>query len=309
MNKTKLNKMLRIAGIIIFIVLGGIAIYNLSIKPKIDTLNNYVELLGNKFLAMVPEGSGKELLAGMYRDFAEKVRNREVEPEQVERVAAGILNLSNTHEQITPKQAEALLNIAAAIPEVDSAASAPPAPKVAAVPPEKEWENLGERLKSVYEFNEKMRQHQIALPPEMDSVSVPSPAPSPSHYNMHFRVDEGLTIVIDSKMKMIFSEEAQRDLKQEFERLEKQKLLLWQEDYARRLEEQKKQIAVELAQMQQELEALKKLPEVYNFKVDVVVSTLQSLDSLGIPVPVNMDSILKETQKSIKKVEIKVETK
>jgi hypothetical protein len=75
------------------------------------------------------------------------------------------------------------------------------------------------------------------------------------------------------------------------------------------LEEQKKQMAADLAQMQQELEALKNLPEMQKFKTEVVVRTLQSLDSLGVPVPVNVDSILKEAQKNIKKVEVRVETK
>jgi hypothetical protein len=59
MDKTKLTKIFRIAAVIIFIFLGVVAIYNLSIKPKIDVLNNYVELLGDKLLTMVPEGAGK----------------------------------------------------------------------------------------------------------------------------------------------------------------------------------------------------------------------------------------------------------
>jgi hypothetical protein len=309
MDKTKLTQMLRIVGIVVFIVIGGIAIYSLSIKPQIDTLNNYVELLGDKFLAMVPEGSGKELLANMYQDFAEKVRNREVEPKQVERVAAGILNLSNSRKKITPRQAEALLNITSASPEIDSAVIALSVPRSSPVPPAEEWNVLGERLKSVYEFNEKIRQHQITMPsPEEHPVSPPQPQPQPP-YSMHFRIDEGLTVIIDSKMKMVFTGEAQREIQQELKKLESQKILLWQNDYASKMEAEQKQMAAELAKMQRELEELQNLPEMQTIKTEVVVRTLQSLDSLGIPVPVNVDSILKDVQKSIKKVEVKVEKK
>jgi uncharacterized SAM-dependent methyltransferase len=75
------------------------------------------------------------------------------------------------------------------------------------------------------------------------------------------------------------------------------------------MEAEQKQMAAELAKMQRELEELQNLPEMQTIKTEVVVRTLQSLDSLGIPVPVNVDSILKDVQKSIKKVEVKVEKK
>jgi ribosomal protein L20A (L18A) len=276
MDKTKLTKIFRIAAVIIFILLGVVAIYNLSIKPKIDVLNNYVELLGDKLLTMVPEGAGKEALAKMYLDFVEKVRNREVKPERIEQVAAGILNLSNNYEKITPQQAEAFIRVAVMLPELDSAKTVvevipaqPPAPAA------HEWETLGERLKSVYEFNEKLHLHP--LPPGQQPSPHVYPAPKP----MHFRVDKGLTVVIN--------------------------ILHWQKNFAREMEAEKKRMALELMQIQMELQQEEHSIKLNSIQVEEVVKVLQSLDSLGIPVPVNIDSIMKEVETDLKKAKSDLE--
>jgi hypothetical protein len=270
MDKTKLTKIFRIAAVIIFILLGVVAIYNLSIKPKIDVLNNYVELLGDKLLTMVPEGAGKE-----------------AKPERIEQVAAGILNLSNNYEKITPQQAEAIIRVAVMLPELDSAKTVvevipaqPPAPAA------HEWETLGERLKSVYEFNEKLHLHP--LPPGQQPSPHVYPAPKP----MHFRVDKGLTY---------------REAAEEMKKLEQQNILHWQKNFAREMEAEKKRMALELMQIQMELQQEEHSIKLNSIQVEEVVKVLQSLDSLGIPVPVNIDSIMKEVETDLKKAKSDLE--
>lgn len=302
MDKTKLTKIFRIAAVIIFIFLGVVAIYNLSIKPKIDVLNNYVELLGDKLLTMVPEGAGKEALAKMYLDFVEKVRNREVKPERIEQVAAGILNLSNNYEKITPQQAEAIIRVAVMLPELDSAKTVvevipaqPPAPAA------HEWETLGERLKSVYEFNEKLHLHPLP------SGQQPSPHVYPAPKPMHFRVDKGLTIVIDSDFKTDLQSKAYREAAEEMKKLEQQNILHWQEDFDREMEAEKKRMALELKQIQMELQQEEHSIKLNSIRVEEVVKVLQSLDSLDIPFPVNIDSIMKEVETELKKAKSDLE--
>ncbi|MDW7682333.1 MAG: hypothetical protein SCK70_17345 [bacterium] len=57
-------------------------------------LEHSLNMLGNKLLAMVPEGAEKGGVKQMYDNFVKQASAREVEPEQVEQVAASILNLS-----------------------------------------------------------------------------------------------------------------------------------------------------------------------------------------------------------------------
>lgn len=283
MEKSTLKKAAQGAGLALFILLGVVAIYNLAIKPRIVNLDQYVELLGDRLLTMVPAGSGKEKLAEMYQGFLERVRKREVDPEQVERVAAGILNLSNAHEILTPEQAEAVIRLASALPESDSARKAP---ALLPSPTSREWDNLGKRLEKALEFNEKMK--EIPIPPEKRE--------KPLTTQIMFRVDNGLKIVVNSDVKAELSRQEFREISKEIQILEKQKILLWQKDYEKEMAAEMRKVEEELKRVQKELAAQNINVEVQVQNALEIVSSLKELDSLRILIPVNLDSIMREVQ-------------
>jgi len=294
MQKNTLKKAAQAVGLVLFILLGVVAIYNLAIKPRIVNLDQYVELLGDKLLTMVPEVSGKEKLAEMYQGFLERVRKREVDPAQVERVAAGILNLSNAHETLTPEQAEAVMRLASAMPESDSARKTPaPLPS----PTSREWDNLGKRLEKALEFNEKMK--ELPRPSEKRE--------KPLTTQIMFRVDNGLKIVINSNVRAELNQQEFRELSKEIQILEKQKILLWQKDY-------EKEMAAEMRKAEEELKRVQKELSEQNIKVEVqvqnaleIVKSLKELDSLRILIPVNLDSIMHEVQIEVNEAQKKAE--
>lgn len=296
MEKSTLKKAAQGVGLALFILLGVVAVYNLAIKPRIVNLDQYVELLGDKLLTMVPEGSGKEKLAGIYQGFLERVRNREVDPAQVERVAAGILNLSNAHETLTPEQAEAIMRLASAMPEIDSVRKAPtPFPS----PTSREWDNLGKRLEVALEFNEKMK--EIPTPPKKRE--------KPLTTQVMFRVDNGLKIVVNSDVKAELDQQEFREISKEIQKLEKQKILLWQKDY-------EKEMAAEMRKVEEELRKVQKELTGQNIKVEVqvqnaleIVNSLKELDSLRILIPVNLDSVMREVQIEVNAAQKKAEKK
>lgn len=298
MDKNKFKKALRAAGVTVFILLGALAIYNLAIKPKINDLNHYAELLGDKLLAMVPEGSGKAALAQTYRDFLEKVRNREVAPEGVERVAAGILNLSNSNKVITPEQAETVIQLAFSIPPADSLKTAPKIVSLPSVHP-RNWETTGKRLKLAFEFNEKM-QHA--------PLSTPSPE-QPLSRQMQFSFDKGIKIRVDKNIKAELAQHDLQELAREFQKLENEKLVLWQDDLAKEMETELRKMEAELARVQVELEQQDIQVSVHVEHARGVIKSIEGLDSLGILIPVNLDSILTEVEKELEKAEIKAESK
>ncbi len=298
MDKIKLKEALRGGGLAVFLLLGAIAVYQLAIRPKAGDLNRYVNLLGNQLLAMVPEGAGKESLAQVYRDFMEKVANREVPPERVERVAAGILNLANREKVITPEQARAVIRLAEYAPVADSVnmpmgSELPPLPPL----PPGNWEELGTRLKELYEFNEKFR--GIPLPPQ--------PGQPPLAQKILFRAENGIKVVIDEAVKVELSRQELHDVEKKVAELEKLNLLRWQKDFDKQLERELQQVNVELERVEVILEDLEWQQKEQKIKTITVVKSLQSLDSLGVPIPVNVDSILKEVQKQLKEAGVQVE--
>lgn len=296
MDKNKLKEVLRGAGLAVFLLLGAIAVYQLAIRPKTDDLNRYVNLLGNQLLAMVPEGDGKESFARVYRDFMDKVANREVPPERVERVAAGILNLANREKVITPEQAQAVIRLAEYAPVADSLPIAkgsklPPAAPIA------NWEELGARLKELYEFNEKFRE----IPPP------PRPGQAPLAQKILFRVEDGIKVIIDDEVKAELSSRELHSIEKKLAELDKLNLLRWQKDFDKQLERELQQVNVELERVEVILKDLEYRQQEQKIKTITVVKSLQSLDSLAVPIPVNVDSILKEVQKQLKAAGVQTE--
>ncbi|UCE05062.1 MAG: hypothetical protein JSW07_15765, partial [bacterium] len=175
-------------------------------ESKQNVLEYSLGLLGEKLMAMVPEGEGKEPVKKLFDDFIEQAKQKEVPPEKIENVAATILNLSNMDTMVTAKEAEAILKLSLAepvkiervIPDTIETAILEKPPQFIAVVPEppkhtkkrspEEWLILGERIKSAYEFNSEM---QKALGEQHEKFQAPQ-------LSMKYHVEDGLRIAIDT---------------------------------------------------------------------------------------------------------------
>lgn len=283
------RKILRVTGIIVFIGIGLIPLYQRFVEPQIDNINRYAEMLGGQLLSMVPESKGKEDLAQSYNEFMEKVKNREIEPERVEKVAAGILNASSTNQTLSPEEAEAILAVALYVPEADSTTTVinvNPPPK--APRPVQEWAEAGERVKYAFDFQEKVKEKH---------KSMPEAAPIPRI--MNFQFSDGLKIVIDSNIKSELKSKDLEEIAIEVERLEAENLVKWEEDYLENMEIRFKKLEKSLEKMRLELENQTLQPEDITVHAIQAVKSLEIIDSLGIPIPVNIDSIIMNVEKEL----------
>jgi len=96
-----------------FILLISTVIFVLLVQDrgvKQDILRTTLNLFGDELLAMVPEGEQKENLQKRYQEFLARAEADQVADEEIERVAATILNLTN---QDTVISAEAAMNVLA----------------------------------------------------------------------------------------------------------------------------------------------------------------------------------------------------
>ena len=69
------------------------------VKKNPDVLNLSMSMLGEKFKELVPEGG--DAISNLFDQFAKKVEAKEIDPDDVEQIAANILNLRNQNATLT----------------------------------------------------------------------------------------------------------------------------------------------------------------------------------------------------------------
>ncbi|MEL6823468.1 MAG: hypothetical protein AAFP70_17045, partial [Calditrichota bacterium] len=139
-----MNDTLRNAGIILMIFVSAFVLYTVVNEVKQVDVEEHMQQLGQLLFDRVPEGEERDALAAEYNDYVEKIRNREVAPESVERVAAGILNLSGSKKTLSPSEAEAVLTLAVDVPRPIGLIKTPAAPKPAPSPNPERWKEVDE---------------------------------------------------------------------------------------------------------------------------------------------------------------------
>ena len=178
---------------ILLIFLIAIGVYWIMEQLQKDYLDQYINILGEKLISMVPESSEKKALSEIFDQFKTKVEKNEVSPEQVERIAADIFNFSYLSDSLSYAEASALI----AVPEV---------PEVPALEPdEKQWRELERRLETVYRFEQKRN----VLP------------------EIKFQVDHNLNILIDDEVRQALVDKENEHLIMEMKILEKNKSVVW----------------------------------------------------------------------------------
>ena len=254
-----------------------------------DVLEFSLNLMGEELLAMVPVDVGREKLSELYDDFKQRAINGLIEPEQVEAVAANILNVRNTEESITPQQAEGILQSGMMAPT--AIAQVEPAPTAQAKAPEhslpERWKSTGERVKIMFAFNEQMQE----AVKEHAATSTEMPR------QIHYEAKDGLNLVVDTRLKTLMDEKKIMSLTKELEHLEHLELLTWQENLSEKLAKEQEKMKIELDNLQESLEELKL--QHLSEKLEHLES-LKSLEHLEYIPVMSADSIRKVAEKSLR---------
>lgn len=251
-----------------------------------DALEYSLNLLGKKLLAMVPDTADKQPVQTLYDQFVKQATYQQIPAERIERVAANILNLSNADAAVTPEQAEAVLRWAMDEPlqvvrsgestfvisgqrtGAEATVAVPPPPPR---PRPEELKKTGERIKAMYAFN-------LALQKAMEEQHQLHD----QRLKMIYRVDDGLKIVVDPKLKLQIASPENKQVYITLQRLEKEKQLIWQEDWQQEIQKQQEQLQQQLEKLKElqnlrQLESLKSLEVLKNLEV---LSTLPDRKSV-----------------------------
>jgi hypothetical protein len=252
-----------------------------------DALEYSLNLLGKKLLAMVPDTTDKQPVQTLYDQFVQQATYQQIPAERIERVAANILNLSNADAAVTPEQAEAVLRWAMNEPvqvvrsgestivisgprtTAEATVAPPPPPR----PRPEDLKKTGERIKAMYTFN-------LALQKAMEEQQQLND----QRLKMVYRVDDGLKIVVDPKLKLQFASPENKQLYITLQRLEKEKQLIWQENWQQEIQKQQEQL-------QQQLEKLKELQNLRQLESLKSLEALKNLEVLSTLPAIMVDSI------------------
>ncbi len=189
-----------LVGVLIVIAVGG---YLLLGENREDILTLSLDSIGEHLVDLVDDREAKAKTADTYADFKEKVEAKEVTPEQFERTAANVLNLSTSGANLSPEEIEMVLSLAVegevnALPvpdapfehtgETGGVTPVEAAPDIATHTwtPATEQE-VGARVAAMVAFSDKMKQMAIV-------------AGQAAETNLHVQyvVNDGIQVIVDS---------------------------------------------------------------------------------------------------------------
>ena len=285
-----MSKLFREYGLILILILVGIVGYLTLRGNEQNSLAHSLDGIRNRLVAMVDDVASREAIAAHFDRFKSKVLGQEVSPEEVESMAANVLNLSNSGSTITPEEAELMLDMASSAPEVTllptpeapepgvpdptplvPAPPAPPTPLVsptpAVLPTLRDLSDLGERLETMLIFNVEIEKVMDEHRDHREEMAR----------HIRYRVEEGLHVVLD----MAMTDEMKQRIGREAERLEARMRVVWKQNMAEETRMERERARREL----RSVVALRKRPsrEVrvrVGTPVWVVLSNLESLESL-----------------------------
>ncbi len=196
-----------------------------------DLLGNAVQSLSAHLLALVPDEDGRNEALAAISMMEEKVANGEMRPEQMERLAANIMNLRSSGSSLDGPEAEMMVRIAmdepAVLPSPASDAAQPPRP--AAAPSPAEMEAAAGRVQSMFQLFDDVQKTQAVRAGEGIET-----APS-----MRFYADDGLKVVLDERLRPDIG--SARNVR----RSQSEKRVMWQARLAESLEADKERLAAE----------------------------------------------------------------
>ena len=266
-------------------------LFFLDKQSKQNVLEYSLSLLGDDLMAMVPEGADKKPVQELYDSFLQKTKQGKVEPKQVEYVAANIMNLSNAETEITPEQAEAILQLSLSSPERIERIGEETHEPLTEEPhfSSEERKSLGERLKTLHEFNSEMKEAMRDYAPKQEK----------RQRQIHYRIEGDLKIAMDKNLKAEFDRDEFKQMAKELKQLEKERIFEWKENFTEELEQEMESLRLELESLKEltelsQLEALKDLESLESLK------SLEKLESLEFMPVIDADSIRAIVEQSLK---------
>lgn len=223
--KQKIRDLSFVISLVLIVCIGIYLVYQ---KINEGMADQYLSVLGERVLSLVPEGPQRDAVASFYEKFREDIEEQRVAPERVEAFASEILNMSYADTIIHPRQIAQAYEIALNIPEYSSPEvgkqTLPDSLKVKTwmERPElknqdfqdEKWQEMNERLRALIRFEEKMKRSRENYVGDDDRLRL--------------RVDKEMRIILDEKIKEQLEKKELQRMRKELKTLENLNLIKWE---------------------------------------------------------------------------------
>lgn len=217
-------------GLVLLLIIVGVGGFLLLGDEREDILASSLDALGQRLMDMVDDTDAKAKAAETFEDFKAKVASNEIAPEQLERIAANVLNLTSSGAKLSPEEADMVLDLsmegeasALPMPELVDTGGDEPA-QMTPVAPEPTvmvhtWsreasDELGERLATLVKLADKVKE-----------MSVSAESNSDMAMSFQYVVDGGLKVVVDTVFSHIWAASEMQALAQDMERA---RVVVWE---------------------------------------------------------------------------------
>lgn len=290
-----------------------------------NSLEGALDLMGEKLAEMVTDSDGRDRFAAAFENFIKRVLNDEVSPEQVETVAANIINLSNKDVKLSPDEAETILTSPAITEDIFSeskfAGIKAPELKVAVAGslitttafdlaraeafnsnfkkpaskiPHHAWQEVGERLNVIFKTNEDLQKFSQKNAPHHPEVN----------YLVRRDDKNGMCIIIADKPTR---KKEDRDIRAKLQTIkgpEGEQLIVWEKNFSRILHNQRRRVMQEMKVLHKRLASQpmdSAIAHARERKRWMKIARAKALEAMAFDV--NVDSMINIATEAIESVE------
>lgn len=219
-----------LVGVLVVVAVGG---YFLLGENREDILALSLDSIGDRLMELVDDREAKARTADTYANFKAKVAAKEVTPDQFERIAANVLNLSTSGAKLSPEDVEMVLSLAMEgevnvlpIPDApfESTGETGDLTPIETAPDVSThtWtlateEEVGARVSAMVAFSDKMKQMAVAAK-QADETNL----------HVQYVVNDGIQVVVDSVISIWQDSELQALTAD----LDREKRVIWNKNLA-----------------------------------------------------------------------------
>jgi len=213
-----------------------VAVYLFMDRIQEYDLSSYFNTAGEKIFAGILDDKNSTQLKEDYNRILEKIKNHEIDPEQVEYLAANLINLKQAEKVLSPDEFKLVLK--STLSKMKSVNI-----KKADANEEEKWVVLNDKLKQIDNFEKQISSYGLSDKALASSGSIP------------YVVDDSLNIIVD----IAYKKEILADLNSRQNNLNvfNDDKIKWNADIEKRILEKGAEIKVKVSAMQKELETLK----------------------------------------------------
>ncbi|GMQ82169.1 MAG: hypothetical protein BMS9Abin05_1614 [Rhodothermia bacterium] len=227
-----MTKFFKEYGLVLLLIVVGVGGYLLLGDEREDILSSSLDALGLRLISMVDDTDGRAKTADTFEDFKAKVAANDITPDQLERIAANVLNLTSSGAKLSPEEADLVLGLsiegdasALPMPDLPDTGGEQP-PEITPVAPEpnviartwsrKSSNEIGERLATMVQFADKVKEMSASVGSDTDIA-----------LSIQYIVDDGLKVVVDTIASKFLEMSEIQALANE---LERDRVVIWEKN-------------------------------------------------------------------------------